>query len=182
MQGFNWREPLFVSTADGATLTAAAEALMVVDVKIQAGYMEVGSILKATMFGKASNAVTTPGTLTLRARWGGLAGTQLATSGALTQNVIVQTDAMWWWEWYIKCITIGTAGTFRTYGVGHRRNRAAAVVADITPDVAPQSTQAAISVDTTADTLLSFTATPSHYGLVHLRALSARAHSLGSAW
>lgn len=161
MQGFNWREPLFVSTADGPTLTAAAEALLVSDVKIQAGYMEVGSLLKATMFGKASNAVTTPGTLTLRARWGGLAGTQLCTSGALTQNVAATTDVSWWWEMFILCRSIGTAGTFKTWGTAHRRNCAVAVVADITPDVMPQSTAAAVSVDTTADTLLSFTATPS---------------------
>jgi hypothetical protein len=156
-----WREPLFVAIADGPVLTAAAEALLVTDVTIKAGYMYPGRILKATMYGRASNAVTTPGTLTLRARWGGLAGTVLGASAALTQNIIVQTNISWWWEMYIVCRTQGTAGSFMTHGTAHRGNQAAAVAADETPDLIPPNTLAAVTVDTTIDKVLSFTAQPS---------------------
>lgn len=157
----SWEETIYAMVADGPTLTAAAEALLVPDVNIPAAYMYPGRILKATLFGKASNAVTTPGTLTLRTRWGGLAGVVLAASAALTQNVIVQTNKSWWWEMYLVCRTVGATGTFLTYGTAHRGNCAAAVVADMTPDLVPDSGLAAVTVDTTIAKLLSFTAQPS---------------------
>ena len=63
----SWEETIYTMLADGPTLTAAAEALLVPDVSIPAAYMYPGRILRATLFGKASNVITTPGTLTLRA-------------------------------------------------------------------------------------------------------------------
>lgn len=157
----SWQELIFASLVDGPTLTAASEALLVQDVTIPANYMYPGRILRATIGGKASNAVTTPGTLTLRARWGGLAGTVLAASAALTQNVIVQTDKTFWWEMFITCRSVGASGAFMTFGTAHRGNCAAAAVADITPDLIPANSNAAVTVDTTIAKILSFTAQPS---------------------
>lgn len=177
---FPFSVPALIHTShvDGPTLTAAAEALLVTDVNIQAGFMRPGRILLAKIAGKASNAVTTPGTLTLRARWGGLAGTQLATSGALTQNVIVQTDKTFTLEWRIQCRTIGSSGTFLTWGLAQRGNCAAAAVADITPDVIPANSMATVSVDTTIDKLLSFTAEPS-LGTASITALTYDLYVVG---
>lgn len=156
----SWVETVFNEGA-GSAITAAAEALIATDVSIPAGYMAPGRILHATLTGKASNAVTTPGTLTIRARWGGLAGVLLAASDALTQNVIVQTDKTWILDYYIMCLTAGATGTFLTWGEVRRGNRAAAVVADITPDMIPSASNAAVTVDTTIAKLLSFTVQPS---------------------
>lgn len=157
----SWQETIYTMIGNGPTLTAAAEALMVPDFSIPASYMYPGRVLRATLFGKASNAVTTPGTVTLRCRWGGLAGTVLAASAALTQNVAVQTDKSWWLTFYIQCLTVGSTGTFITFGTAHRGNQAAAAVADMTPDLIPANTPAAVTVDTTTAKLLSFTAQPS---------------------
>lgn len=157
----SWQELIYVMLGDGPTLTAASEALLVPDVSIPANYLYPGRLLRATIGGKASNAVTTPGTLTLRARWGGLAGVVLGASAALTQNVIVQTDKSWWLEFLMVCRTVGTTGSMLTVGTAHRGNCAAAVVADITPDLIPANSNAAVSIDTTIAKLLSFTAQPS---------------------
>ncbi len=157
----SWQETIFAQLADGPTLTAAAEALLVTDVSIPANYMYPGRVLRATIYGKASNAVTTPGTLTLRARWGGLAGVSLAASAALTQNVIVQTDKTFWWQMHIICRTNGATGTMMAHGTAHRGNQAAAAVADMTPDLIPASGAVVATVDTTIAKLLSFTAQPS---------------------
>ena len=156
-----WQETIRVLLVDGPTLTATSEALLLPDTSIPADYMVPGRILRATLFGKASNAVTTPGTLTLRVRWGGLAGVILADSGALAQNIIVQTNKSWWWEMMILCRSNGATGTFLTYGTAQRGNAAAAAVGDITPDLIPASALAGVTVDTTIVKALSFTAQPS---------------------
>ena len=154
----SWVETIY-SQGAGPTLTAAAEALLVTDVTIPAGYMYPGRILHAVITGKASNAVTTPGTLTLRARWGGLAGTVLAASDALTQNVAAQTDKTWLVNFYIMCLTTGTTGTFLTWGSALRGNAQVASVA--APDLIPSASNTGVTVDTTVAKLLSFTAQPS---------------------
>jgi len=156
----SWVETVYTQGA-GPALTAAAEALLVTDVSIQAGYMYPGRVLHLHLAGKASNAVTTPGTLTFRVRWGGLAGTLLVASAALAQNVIAQTDKTWTLDVWILCLTVGATGTFLTWGVAQRGNCAAAAVADITPDMLPAASLAAVTVDTTTAKLLSVTAEPS---------------------
>lgn len=156
-----WDELLYRQIGNGPTLTAAAEALLVADISIPPFYMMVGRLLCVRLFGKASNAVTTPGTLTLRIRWGGLAGVVLVASAAMTQNVIVQTDKTWFAEADIRCDTEGSTGTFVTAGRIVRGNQAAAAVADITPDMWPAASLAPVTVDTTVAKLLSITAQPS---------------------
>lgn len=156
-----WDELLYQQVGNGPTLTAAAEALLVADISIPAMYMVVKKVLGVRLFGKASNAVTTPGTLTLRIRWGGLAGVVLVASAAMTQNVIVQTDKTWTAEAEIRCDTEGATGTFVTCGNIERGNQAAAAVADMTPDMWPAASLAAVTVDTTVAKLLSITAQPS---------------------
>lgn len=156
-----WDELIYRQVGNGPTLTAAAEALLVTDVNIPASYMTVGRILCVRLFGKASNAVTTPGTLTLRVRWGGLAGVVLAASAAMTQNVIVQTDKTWFAELDVRCDTEGATGTFVSAGRIMRGNQAAAAASDCTPDMWPTASLAPVTVDTTIAKLLSVTAQPS---------------------
>lgn len=156
----SWPEVIAVYP-QGSTLTAAAEALLVSDVVIPAGYMVPGRVLKISLTGKASNAVTTPGTLTIKVRWGGISGTVLVTSAALTQNTAAQTDKTWMLDVYVACITVGTSGSFLTWGTMRRGNCAVGAVGDITPDMLPADSLAAVTVDTTTEKNLSVTATPS---------------------
>lgn len=156
----SWVETIF-SQGAGSALTAASEALLVTDVSIPAGYMYPGRTLHLQLTGKASNVVTTPGTLTVRLRWGGLAGTVLVASAAMTQNVAAQTDKTWTLDAYVRCLTDGATGTFLSWGVMHRGNCAVAAASDLVPDMLPASSNAAVTVDTTAAKLLSVTAQPS---------------------
>lgn len=178
---FNATSILYRMDTSFAALTAATEAIMVPDVQIMAGYLSPGTILRATIWGKQSNAVTTPGTLTLRARWGGVAGTLLCTSGALTQNVIAQTDKTFKLVWEIECMSLGAAGgtaaQLLATGYAIRRNRAAAVVADISPDIFPENTPAAVSANVAADTSVSFTAEPS-LGTASIQAMRYRLEAM----
>jgi len=159
----SWRELIAVQLGVGSTLTAAAEALAVPDFTIPQNYMHAGRILKATLTGIASNPVTTPGTVRLRVRWGGLTGTVLADSGAMSQTTVAQTDKVWLWEVYIVCVTAGTSGQFRTFGKITRGNAAKEATSDmaLNPLMLPPSTNALVTVDTTVDKDLSFTHEPS---------------------
>lgn len=134
-----------------AAITGSTELQLVPDVLIPANTLFPGKVLKGTIFGKASCAVTTPGTQTFKIYWGGLAGTVLAASAALTQNVIAQTDDTWMLQFYIQCLTAGALGTVYASGQLVRGNRAAAAVADITPDLLPATGLAAVTIDTTVD-------------------------------
>lgn len=159
MSSNNWIETLSVQGAGSAITSTASELPLFSDVSIPANYMVPGRVLNITMAGKVSNAVTTPGTMTFRVRWGGVGGTVLVASAALTQNVIVQTDKTWFAQISIQCITNGATGTFLTWGHMQRGNCAAAVVADMTPDLLPASGLAVVSsLDTTTVKLLSITA------------------------
>ena len=156
----SWCETVYVQ-GTGSALTAAAEALLVTDVTIPAGYMYPGRILRAHLVGKESSVATTPGTMTFRIRWGGLTGTVLMASPAFTRNVAIQSNETWTMDFWIQCLTVGATGTFLTWGVMQRGACAVAVVADITPDLLPKDTLAAVTVDTTVAAALSVTAQPS---------------------
>lgn len=156
----SWEEMVYAQGA-GSALTAAAEAKLVGDVTIPAGYMTAGRILRLRLAGKASNVVTTPGTIQFRVRWGGLTGTVLMDSTALTQNVAAQTDKTWMIDLEIRCVSDGATGSFLTVGLAVRGNKAIAAVSDAAPDVLPPASLAAVTVDTTVATALSVTAQPS---------------------
>lgn len=160
MSAQGWVESVY-SQGAGTALTAAAEAKLVGDVTIPAGYMNAGRLLRLTLVGKASNVATTPGTLTIRVRWGGLAGTVLVASAAMAQNVAAQTDKTWTLEIFIRCLSDGATGTFLTWGIMHRGNCAVAAASDLVPDRLPENSLAAVTVDTTVATALSVTAQPS---------------------
>lgn len=157
----SWEEVLYDMLSDGPTLTAAAEALLVPDVTIPAGYMYPGRILRVHIAGKASNVVTTPGTIRFRIRWGGLAGTLLVDSAALTQNVVAQTNKTFQLDADILCRSVGTSGKLLTTGLIVRGNKAAAASSDATPDLWPPDSLAEVSVDTTTAKALSITHEPS---------------------
>lgn len=162
MSAQTWEEVISVMVADGPTLTAASEALLVPDVSIPANYMYPGRMLRGRLWGKASAAITTPGTLRIRIRWGGLAGTLLADSGTMSQRASsASTNETWMLEFEVVCRAAGSSGSFVTFGSMNRRNKLNAAATDALPDLLPVSAPAAVTVDTTTVNLLSVTATPS---------------------
>src|ERR1051325_7189445 len=82
-----YTSPLLVDIADGAQIiNTTSETIMCPDFTFSANdsrlYQGAGFNIRAWF--DVSNVVTTPGTLTIRVRWGGVAGTVLASSGAIT--------------------------------------------------------------------------------------------------
>jgi hypothetical protein len=156
-----WEESLAWATANGTTNTTGAQAIMFPNVTIPANYMQDGRSLRITAMFKYSNAVTTPGSITFRLRWGGVAGTILAQSSAIALNIVVQTDIMGRIELECTTRTNGSSGSLLAMGVVHLAAQLAG--SNNQPNFlgsaggASGNTPAAVTVDLTADTALSLT-------------------------
>jgi hypothetical protein len=160
--GLGWEEVIYTPNADGTANTTGAEAIMLPDFSIPASYMTVGKVLKYTVMFRVSTVITTPGVLTLRERWGGVAGVVMAASGGFIPDVTAgSTNLTGMVEWWTQQRTVGVTGTSMTWG---RIEMPDANDVDITNFVieynkrmAPAATPAVATVDTTIDKLLSVT-------------------------
>lgn len=160
-----WVEPLHTITADGAQVSnSTAETIVCPDFSVPAYYMAPGRTLRIWVSGVMSNVVTTPGTLTLRLRWGGVAGTVLLASAAQGLDTTARTNSLWAAQMYVVCRTDGSSGTFMSSGIMWG-NVLSSTAANLLPALlgsagAPlASGNAAVTVDTTTAKLLSVTAT-----------------------
>ena len=160
----NWVETLDSTVADGTQISnSASETIACPDFNIPAYYMSPVKTLELWAFGVMSNVVTTPGTLIMRLRWGGVAGTVLLASAAQGLDTTARTNSLWAVHAYIVCRTAGATGTFMSGGImwGNVLSTAAAnlLPALLGSAGAPlASGNAAVTVDTTAAKLLSLTA------------------------
>lgn len=158
--GMSWEEVIYNPNADGTAITSSSETILVPDVNIPAGYMEVGRCLKYTIMGRQSTAITTPGTITFRLRWGGVGGVSMAASGAFAPDVTAAaTNLTWMIEWWVIQRSVGTSGTSMTIGrvewSDYNDVDVATLVTNLNMRMAPTSAPAVATVDTTIDKLLS---------------------------
>lgn len=123
--------------------------------------MQDGRILRLTAFGRNTSVVSN--TLTFRIRWGGVAGTVLAASGALVHAAT--TAGIWRVEAVIQTRTNGATGSLFCMGSAKINDDATQTVGSATlagvedfMGSAGVATPAAATVDLTADTALSLTA------------------------
>jgi hypothetical protein len=159
-----WSEALAWATADGTAIAnSTTETIIFPNVTIPANYMQDGRILRVRAYGRHSTTATP--TLTFRLRWGGVSGTVLAASGALTTGATV-TAGMWSAELVIQTRSNGSTGTLFTIGAVEVGDDASSTVGSATNVhgvdfmcSAGVATPAAVTVDLTADTALSLTAT-----------------------
>ena len=101
------------STTPTSLLPAAAKY------KLWANYFEnLGKTIKLTAHGRISTVATTPGTLTLQARFTDSTPTTVSVfdSGAMTLNVNAQTNVHWMLEVYMICRSVGSAATLFGFG------------------------------------------------------------------
>lgn len=84
------------NSVDGVALTNSLVATSILPSSaicaIPAGALQIGSLLKITLRGRVSTVVTTPGTLTLDVRLGGVV---VSVFGAIALNIVAQTNATW---------------------------------------------------------------------------------------
>lgn len=160
-----WEETLDTITADGTQISnTVTETIVCPDFNIPAFYMAPGRTLRILAFGVVSNVVTTPGTLILRVRWGGVAGVVLLASAAQGLDTTARTNALWALEAIIVCRTSGATGTFMSGGEMKNINLLSSTAANLLPALLGSagtplaSGNVAVTVDTTIAKLLSVTA------------------------
>jgi len=129
-----------------ATVANTTSETAVATLTIAANDASAGAIYRIKVQGIAS--VTGTPTITFRARLGGVAGTQLASSGALTASSGISNHT-WECDVFLVCLTTGSGGTW--YGLMDV-NQAITVAGS--PPFTPASRQdgtASISKSTTVD-------------------------------
>jgi len=150
-----WSETLSWATADGTAIASTTdETIIFPNVVIPANFLQDGRVLRIIAFGKLSTTGTP--TITFAVRWGGVAGTLLATTEAITNGSGV-TNVNWKLEIYIQTRVNGSSGSLFTFGDCHLHTAATTVAQNIF-SVSGYDAPAAVTVDLTADTALSLTA------------------------
>lgn len=166
-----WNETLTWATASATAInTSVTETILFPNVTIPANYMQDGRCLRLRAFG-AYGTTATP-TLIFSIRWGGVSGTVLAKQAAnVTTSGVgggASMTAMWEIEAYIQTRSNGSAGTLMTNGSSILYTSTLTTAGTVTNYGQPApivsgstggTTPVAVTVDLTADTALSLTAT-----------------------
>lgn len=150
-----WEEALAYAVADGTAIhTTTTETIIFPDITIPANYMQDGRLLRMRAFGKLSTTGTP--TMTFAIRWGGVSGTLLATTEAIT-TASGAANTAWSLEAYIQTRTNGSSGSLIVMG-DVVLNLTASTNTSGTFGVSGFDAPAAVTVNLTADTALSLTA------------------------
>lgn len=146
-------EPYVADGAAYASSTSATDVNPTPNLVIPANYLMPGSALLMIASGKFSTT-STP-TLTVGSYWGGVAGTAICTSGAITTGSGV-SNLSFFYQALLICRSVGSSGSIfgsGTLTLGTSTSAAAAYAV-------PQSAPAVVgSLDTTAAKALTFGAT-----------------------
>lgn len=165
-----WNETLSWATASGTAInTSTTETILFPNVTIPGGLMQDGRCLRLRAFG-AYGTTATP-TLTFALRWGGVAGTVIAKSGAAVTTSGTgggaSMTALWSFEAIIQVRSNGSAGTLMTNGEVVLYTSTVGTAGTVTNYGMPVvlasgstggTTPVAVACDLTVDTSLSFTA------------------------
>lgn len=106
--------PLVVDVADGAQiLNTTTETIVCPDYTFSANDPRIyqGASFSIECWFDVSNVVTTPGTVTFRVRWGGVAGTVLASSGAISMDTTARSNFSGSLKATLVWRSIGSAGS-----------------------------------------------------------------------
>lgn len=151
----HWVELIHKMVGDGTAIAnTTTETIIFPNVTIPANYLEDGRVLRVHAAGKLSTTGTP--TITFALRWGGVSGTILATTEAITMGSGV-TNVNWELDLTIQVRTNGATGTLLAMG-SVKIHTATGTVAQNIFGVSGYDAPAAVTVDLTADTALSLTA------------------------
>ncbi len=160
-----WAETTFWATASGTPVTnTTTETIIFPNVTIPANTMQDGRRLSIRAIGQWSTG-TGPPTLIFGLRWGGVAGTMLCKTAACT-TVASVTAAVWDLDIVVQTRSNGSGATVMALGTARVFAGVAGTVASATGEglvtpmtVAGVLAPAIATIDATADTALSLTAT-----------------------
>lgn len=162
--------PLVVDVADGTQiLNTTTETILFPDYQFAANdpLIQQGTCLRIQCYFDVSFVITTPGTLTMRVRWGGVGGTVLAATGAYAPDpTAALANRSGKFECMIVVRSIGTAGSMFAMGTWQMNDYDDASVTTLQGNLAMGSfgsaganTPAVVSsLDTTTAKALSVTA------------------------
>lgn len=158
-----WSETLAWATASATAIASSTtETVLFPNITIPANYMQDGRSLRISVYG-AYGTTATP-TLQFRVRWGGISGTVMAASGAITTpsgaGGGASMTALWNMRFNIQVRLNGATGTLMTMGeVGlFTTGTAAGLEYPLASGATGGTTPVVATVDLTADTALSITA------------------------
>lgn len=159
-----WQEQIWWATASGAAVASSTtETILFPNVTIPANYMNDGRTLRITAAGQHSTLGSGTVTLTFELRWGGVSGTVICKTAAITQ-LISLTAAVWDLDIIVQTRSNGASGTVMGLGKVRVYGATAPTIGSATgaPAEAPmtqggQITPAVATLDLTADTALSLT-------------------------
>ena len=166
-----WEETLTWATSTATAIAnSTTETVLFPNITIPANFLQDGRCLRGRGF--FSYGTTSTPTLTFALRWGGVAGTVIAKSAALTTTSAVgggaSMTAMGSFEFVIQTRSNGSSGTLMTNGEVVTFTSTAPTAGTVTNYGLPQvlasgstggTTPVAVTVDLTVDTALSLTAT-----------------------
>jgi hypothetical protein len=167
-----WEEALSWAVASGTAIASSTtETILFPNVTIPANYMQDGRCIRLRAFGGYGTTATP--TLIFSIRWGGVAGTVLAKTGAAVTTSATgggaSMTAGWSLEAYIQTRSNGSSGTLMTNGDVKLYTSTVGTAGTVTNYGMPiflasgstgGTTPVAVSADlATADTALSLTAT-----------------------
>lgn len=161
-----WSETLSWATSSGSTVSnTTTETIIFPNITVPANYFQDGRLMRLKACGQHSTAGSGTVTLLFTLRWGGVAGTLITKSPAMTQ-LISLTAAFWELEVMMQVRSNGSSGTMMANGVARVFGATAPTIGSATgaPAIAPitnggQITPAVATLDFTADTALSLTIT-----------------------
>jgi hypothetical protein len=114
-----WGETLISSQVDGTAVTgttAAAVEPPAARFTLPANFFVPGKVLRVNAWGRISNIVTTPGTLTLDVRFN--TSSVVFNGGAVSLNVVAKTNVAWRLIMMLTCRTIGNGTVATLLGQG----------------------------------------------------------------
>jgi hypothetical protein len=153
-----WDELVYTSQADTTISGTTTETIMCPDPTLAANYLVAGRVMRYTLLFDVSTVITTPGTLTYRLRYGGVAGTLMhpAPTAITPDSAAASTQTVCMLEWWISMRADGTSGS--TFVIGRL------TMTDLTPakaqldaEMIPAASPAAVTINTTTANALSST-------------------------
>lgn len=109
----SWQQTIIGEQSDGTAVTATAEGSLLpaqAKVTVPANFFGfIGQKFRIRAAGRISNIVTTPGTLTLRFRLGGISGAIVGASQGMQLNAVAKTNVTWVLDWAFTMRVVGAA-------------------------------------------------------------------------
>lgn len=154
-----WQQSIGRIDSDGTAITGVTtEQLLVPDYTVPGNWLYGGKQIKYVLWGRQSSVITTPGTFTIRARWGGIAGTVLVASKAQRlRTASAATNAASQIEMLVTFRRTGAAGVAMAMGMCALAGASGTAGEQAADAVWPDAPAEVTALDTTINKALSAT-------------------------